>query len=222
MAEGRRVMREFMLHEISFVDRPAQRGATARIAKASDPVEASVDELLAEHLPLIDALLRAHDAAPNAEKRGWLLLARGAEDASLAQQAGGEPDLAPFAGALRDAARRSLETAGSDEAALLRAMADLADEIITAEGDSGMEEENTLGRAHYDEFGHVRDPAAALAALREAAAGPAPLAKANAAHDELERRALEIADAEGLGHPDAYVAACQRDPELAKRAVEAG
>lgn len=222
MPNGRRVMSEFLLHEISFVDRPAQRGATVTIAKASDPAEASVDELLAEHVPLIDALLQVHDAAPNAEKRGWLLLARSAEDASLAQQAGEEPDLTPFAGALRDAARRRLETAEPDEAALLKAMADLADEIITRQGGSAVDDENTLGKAHYDQFGHVRDPAAALAALREAMTVPAPLAKANAAHDELEHRARKTAEAEGLSHPDAYAAACDRDPELAKRAVEAG
>ncbi|MBU2588694.1 MAG: hypothetical protein KJ872_11335 [Alphaproteobacteria bacterium] len=58
--------------------------------------------------PLLDAILRLHDEAPNAEKRGWALLAKAAEDAATAQTEG-EVDLQPLAGALADAARRRRE-----------------------------------------------------------------------------------------------------------------
>lgn len=59
--------------------------------------------------PLLDAILRVHDEAPNAEKRGWGLLAKAAEDLAIDQADGSEVDLQPLAGALADAARRRRE-----------------------------------------------------------------------------------------------------------------
>jgi len=59
--------------------------------------------------PLLDAILRVHDDAPNAEKRGWGLLAKAAEDMATAETEG-DVDFQPLAGALADAARRRLET----------------------------------------------------------------------------------------------------------------
>jgi len=59
--------------------------------------------------PLLDAILRVHDEAPNAEKRGWGLLAMAAEDLATDQADGSEVDLQPLAGALADAARRRRE-----------------------------------------------------------------------------------------------------------------
>lgn len=61
------------------------------------------------HVPLLDAILMVHDDAPNAEKRGWGLLAKAAEDLATDQADGGEVDLQPLAGALADAARRRRE-----------------------------------------------------------------------------------------------------------------
>ncbi|EAQ28636.1 hypothetical protein NAP1_13593 [Erythrobacter sp. NAP1] len=60
--------------------------------------------------PLLDAILRVHDDAPNAEKRAWGLLAKAAEEVATDQADGGEVDLQPLAGALADAARRRRET----------------------------------------------------------------------------------------------------------------
>lgn len=56
--------------------------------------------------PLLDAILRVHDDAPNAEKRSWDLLAKAAEDMEMAVS---EVDLQPLAGALADAARKRRE-----------------------------------------------------------------------------------------------------------------
>ena len=60
--------------------------------------------------PLLDAILLVHDGAPNAEKRGWGLLAKAAEDLATDQVEGDEVDLQPLAGALADAARMRRES----------------------------------------------------------------------------------------------------------------
>lgn len=77
--------------------------------------------------PLLDGILRVHDNAPNAEKRGWALLAKAAEGVATAQAEEGEVDLQPLAGALADAARRRMEAMVSGvmgaDSALTRAAA---------------------------------------------------------------------------------------------------
>lgn len=60
-------------------------------------------------LTLIDAILRVHDDAPNAEKRSWGLLAKTASDVNEWHADGSDVDLQPLAGALADAARRRRE-----------------------------------------------------------------------------------------------------------------
>ncbi|MEM6891787.1 MAG: hypothetical protein AAGA74_15655 [Pseudomonadota bacterium] len=58
-----------------------------------------------EGLGLKDALLKVHDAAPNAEKRSWRLLAKASDDTMLTQN---ERNVSLLAHALEDAARKRL------------------------------------------------------------------------------------------------------------------
>lgn len=58
---------------------------------------------------LMDAILRVHDDAPNADKRGWGLLAKAATEVTEWQTDGSDVDLQPLAGALADASRRRRE-----------------------------------------------------------------------------------------------------------------
>ena len=68
MRKKKRKMTKFSLSEVSFVDRPAQTSALAEIAKSEGTAgRPSKNDLL-------NSLLAAHDAAPNAEKRGCMIL----------------------------------------------------------------------------------------------------------------------------------------------------
>ena len=79
-----------------------------------------------------------------------------------------------------------------------------------------------LDKSYYDDFGHVRDPAAALEALRREHAPAAPAAKSEGANDELEKRARLIQGEEDVDFHTAYARACDADPELAARAIAQG
>lgn len=58
-----------------------------------------------ERLCLQDAFLKVHDAAPNAEKRAWRLLAKASDDAMLK---GSEQNTSLLARVVEDAARKRL------------------------------------------------------------------------------------------------------------------
>jgi len=83
--------------------------------------------------PLLDALLKVHDQAPQSEKRSWLLLAKAAEELAVDQRDSDLVDLEPLAGALLDAAMRRLEgmveAVRSSDAAMTR---DAAERAVSA------------------------------------------------------------------------------------------
>jgi hypothetical protein len=230
-------MIKFGLGEISAVDSPAQTPALATIAKRDPAAE------------LRGALLKLHDLTANCEKRAvhdlvtktdspaadLRLLAR-----QLSERVKEEIDvllavIGDATGATGAEALRAMEATTHGEALLQLKTLAAEIEAALANAPDSLEmpthhmkranemSENLLDKSFYDDFGNVKDPAAALAELRKNhLRSSEAVFKSNDAHEELEKRARKIAAEKGVGFYDAYEIACELDPALAARAVAQG
>lgn len=76
-----------------------------------------------------------------------------------------------------------------------------------------------LDKAERDQFGNVKNPAAAFDAMRKAASQTPDITKAGTANARLDGLAKALADGEGIGFYEAYDRVSSENPELLAEAV---